>query len=78
MNVSQRHNHFQNWNSLSTMYNTFHFYGIGLNRSRKVYSLCNFTQSDSQNGRLVKPTLEMIYCSRGHFDLLIQSKNCLL
>lgn len=50
------------------MDNTFHFYGICLNRNRKVYSLCNFTRSDSQMGmcsfsgcgRLVKPTSRMI------------------
>lgn len=44
--VSYRHNISQFGDSLSTAHNTFHIYGICLNRNRKVYSLSKFGQSD--------------------------------
>lgn len=53
MYVSQRYNYSQFFDSLSTSDNTFHIYGICLNRNRKVYSLCNFAQSDSHNGNTI-------------------------
>ena len=48
--VSQRHNHFQNWNSLSTLDNAFHFYEFRLNRNRMI-------QAHSQNGNLITPQI---------------------
>lgn len=32
-------------------------------------------KAQAQNGHVLQPTSEMIYCSRGHFDLLIQATN---
>ena len=57
--------------TLSTADNTFHIYRIGLNRNRMTQAFC-------QNGYSAKPTSEMIYCSRGHFDLLIQAANFII
>lgn len=36
MYVSQRYNYSQFFDSLSTVDNTFHIYGIGLNRNREI------------------------------------------
>lgn len=45
----------------------------------KSYDTSTFPKWQSgqtfQNGKSAKPTSEMIYCSRGYFDLLIQATN---
>lgn len=46
--------------TLSTADNTFHIYGICLNRSREAYSLHTFVESDSHNWKTVKPTSKII------------------
>ena len=47
----------QFWLRYPQQKNTFHIYGICLNRNRKMYSLCNFTQSDSQNRNTTSPKI---------------------
>lgn len=57
---------------LYMMYNTFHIYGICLKRNRKINSLCNFAQSDSQNGNMIILPLREVGWNRHLNDILFK------